>query len=171
MRMMPSWNVVTSNDLGRGILQPAFLLNIIICFLSSFVFLLKSMRYTANYLLQPEHFPHFLECCDIGRSGLGHSWSGQATFLDDILICFLPSILISLSISSSPISLQKVFKLLNRFSIFIVSFSFPFYNTLCQDCRISWSSPYHSLMSQCAPQSVPSTLSYSFPDPPLPLSL
>ena len=124
--MMPSWNVVTSNDLGTSILRPALLLNIIISFLSSFVFL-KFMRCTANYLLQPEHFPHFLECCDIGRSGLGHSWSGQATFLNDILICFLPSILISLSISSSPISLPKVVKLSNVFSILLVSFSFPLF--------------------------------------------
>ena len=148
--MMPSWNVVTSNNLGRGILQPALLLNFINSFLSSFVFL-KFMRYTANYLSQPKHFPHFLECCDIGRSGLRHSWSGQATFLNGILICFLPSILISLSFSSSPISLLKVFNMLNRISIFTVSFSSPFYNTLRQDCRISWSTPYHSLMSQCAP--------------------
>ena len=33
-RTMPSWNVVTSNDLGTDILRPAFLLDIIIRFVS-----------------------------------------------------------------------------------------------------------------------------------------
>ena len=70
-----------------------------------------------------------------------------------------------LSISSSTMSLLKVFKLSNVFSMSIVSFYFPFNITLCQDCRISWS----SLPPPFSNVSVPSTLSYSFPDPPLPL--
>ena len=40
----------------------------------------------------PEHFPHF---CDIKWSGRRHSWS---EFLGDIIICFLPSPLISCSL-------------------------------------------------------------------------
>ena len=128
----------------------------------SLVFFLYLFAFSLNpwgrqqTIFQPEHSPHFWEFCDIGRSGLGNSWSGRVAFLDDILICFLQPILISLSSSSSPISLPKVLKI-----------SFPFYNSLYQDCRISWSSPNHSLSA--SPQSVPLALSYSFPDPPLPL--
>ena len=105
MRAMLSWNVVTANETDK--LRPAVLFDIIISFASAFILATfkskKKKKKTWLCLIWSEHFFHFRECCDIGRSGLRDSWAAwRVAFLDDILICFLPSVLINLSISSSP---------------------------------------------------------------------
>ena len=45
------------------------------------------------------------------------------------------------------------------------SFLFPA-PCMCQDCRTSWSPFSNVSVPPCPPQSMPSTVSYSFPDPP-----
>ena len=122
------------------------------------------MRCSGNYLSIFLIFWNVVTSDDQDSGIAGPGAKPRSSTTSSFVFSLQFSLVALLSISSSTMSLLKVFKLSNVFSMSIVSFYFPFNNTLCQDCRISWS----SLPPPFSNVSVPSTLSYSFPDPPPP---
>ena len=160
MRAMLSWNVVTANETDK--LRPAVLFDIIISFASAFILATfkskKKKKKTWLCLIWSEHFSHFRECCDIGRSGLGIA--GQ---LDESRSSTTSSFVFFRRCSlTSPFHLHQNCK---TCLLWAFSFLFPA-PCMCQDCRTS-PPPFSNVsVPQCPSQSMPSTVSYSFPDPP-----
>ena len=157
MRAMLSWNVVTANETDK--LRPADLFDIIISFASAFIlatFKSKEEEKKHNYVsFGPSIFLIFGNVVTSGDQD-----SEIAGQLDESRSSTTSSFVFfrRCSLTSPPFHLHQNCK--------TFSFLFPA-PCMCQDCRTSWSPFSNVSVPQCPSQSMPSTVSYSFPDPPL----
>ena len=122
------------------------------------------MRCSGNYLSIFLIFWNVVTSDDQDSGIAGPGAKPRSSTTSSFVFSLQFSLVALLSISSSTMSLLKVFKLLNVFSMNIVSFYFFPFTILCAKIA-AFPGPLPPPFSNV---SVPSTLSYSFPDPPPP---